>query len=129
MDIVPSLNFGTTSNIIEKIGSQFLRATVDVGNYMDGGQEGHVGTRIAAKYAAYVHFKDFHKKPAPSKPWGWDIEPCIVGKGVVDHYACLEALKEAGYDGFVALEYEGLEEEAVGVPESIKFMNEIMKKF
>jgi len=116
-------------SIIEKIGSQFLRATIDVGNYMQGGQEGHVGTRIAARYAAYVHFKDFCKKPASSKPWSWHIEACTVGKGDVDHYACLEALKEAGYNGFIALEYEGPNDEAVGVPESVKFMNEVMKKF
>lgn len=116
-------------NIIEEIGSKFLRATIDVGNYMAGGQEGHVGTRIAAKYAAYVHFKDFRKKPAPSKPWGWDIDACTVGKGDVDHYACLEVLKEADYNGFIALEYEGPDDEAIGVPESVKFMNEIMKKF
>ena len=113
-------------NIIEKIGSKFLRATIDVGNYMQGGQEGHVGTRIAAKHAAYVHFKDFRKKPASSKPWGWDIEPCTLGKGDVDHYACIDALKEAGYNNFIALEYEGPDDEAIGVPESVKFMNEVL---
>lgn len=116
-------------NIIEMIGSKFLRATIDVGNYMQGGQEGHVGTHIAAKYVAYVHFKDFRKKPDPSEPWGWGIEACIVGKGDVEHFLCLEALKKADYDGFIALEYEGPDEEAIGVPESIKFMNEVMKKF
>lgn len=116
-------------NIIETIGSKFLRATIDVGNYMQGGQEGHVGTHIAAKYVAYVHFKDFRKKPTPLKPWGWDIEPCTVGKGDVDHYACLQALKEVGYKGFIALEYEGPDEESIGVPESVKFMNEVMKEF
>ena len=115
--------------VIEAIGSPCLRATIDVGNYMEGGQEGHVGTAIAAKYAAYVHFKDFRKRPTQSKPWGWDIEACTVGKGDVDHRACLEALKKAGYDGFVALEYEGPDEEAIAVPESVQFIDEVMKAF
>ena len=115
--------------VIERIGSPSLRATVDVGNYMSVGQEGHVGTALAAGCCAYVHFKDFRKKPDESKPWGWSLEACTVGAGDVDHRKCLEALKAAGYDGFVAIEYEGGEGEAEGVPESVKFTRELLKEF
>jgi sugar phosphate isomerase/epimerase len=103
---------------IKTIDSPFLRATVDVGNYMAGGQEGHEGTAIAAPYAAYVHFKDNKKIPDAAKPCGWGIEACVVGEGDVDLPACLAALRQAGYDGFVGLEYEGPESEVTGVPRS-----------
>ncbi|MCK4325260.1 sugar phosphate isomerase/epimerase [bacterium] len=114
--------------VIDKIGSKNLKATVDVGNYMQCGQEGHAGTRLAAPYAAYVHFKDFRKMPADSNPWGWSTEACILGKGDVDHRACLKELKKAGYNGFVALEYEGPDEESMGVPESVRFMKEVWEE-
>ena len=112
--------------VIEIINSPYLKATVDVGNYMQGGQEAQRGTEIAAKHCAYVHFKDFKKVPDSSTPWGWTIKPCIVGQGDVDHGACLEALTAGGYDGFVALEYEGHEDETVGVPKSVEFMNQLL---
>jgi len=84
-------------DVIETINSPNLKATIDVGNYMQGGQEGHEGTRIAADYCAYVHFKDFIKMPDKSVPWGWNIQACTVGDGNVDHRACGEILRMPGY--------------------------------
>ncbi len=92
---------------------------------MQCGQESHVGTEKAASFARYVHFKDFKKKDDPSVPWGWKNETCTVGKGDVDLEKCIEALKSAGYDGFVALEYEGPDDGQAGVSESIDCMNRI----
>ena len=118
--------------IIEKINSPFLKATIDIGNYMDNewsGQESHRGTRVAAKYAAYVHFKDFKKVPDTESPWGWKCAACVIGEGDVDLRACLEALRDAGYDGFVALEYEGPEDEESATPRSVEFMKRVMEGF
>ena len=112
--------------VIKAIGSDYLRATIDIGNYMACGQDADVATRIAAPYCAYVHFKDFKKVPDDSLPWGWRIEPCTVGEGDVDHRACLDALAEAGFDGTIALEYEGTEDEATGVPKSVEFTKKVM---
>ena len=115
--------------MIQAIHSPCLKATIDVGNYLSGGQEGHVGTRLAAPYCAYVHFKDFKKIPDAASPLGWKLEGCVVGAGVVNHRACLEALRDAGYNGFVALEYEGREDEATGVVKSLEFMKKVMQGF
>ena len=115
--------------VIRSIKSPSLKATVDVGNYMNGGQEGHVGSRLAAPYAAYVHFKDFIKVDDAKSPWGWNVTPCGLGEGAVNHRACLEALRDAGYKGFVALEYEGVEDEQTGVPKSVAYMKQVMQGF
>ncbi len=113
--------------MIEAINSRHLRATIDVGNYLQGGQEGKDGTATAAGLAAYVHFKDFKKVPYGLNPWGYAGEACVVGEGDIDHAECLKALRAAGYDGFVALEYEGTEAEVTGVPRSVDFMNKVME--
>ncbi len=113
--------------IIETINSPSLKATVDVGNYMQCGQEAHVGSEIAAPHAAYIHFKDFKKLPDDSSPLGYRLEACTIGKGNIDHKACIEVLAKAGYDGYVALEYEGSEDEMTAVPESVDFMNHVLK--
>ena len=31
----------------------------------------------------------------------------LIGEGVVDQRSCLAAMKQAGYDGFIDIEYEG----------------------
>ncbi len=113
-------------DVIRKIGSKHLQATIDVGNYMQGRQEAHDGTAAAASCAAYIHFKDFHRTNDRDAP-AWDIVPCIVGRGDIDHAKCLDVLRQSGYDGFVALEYEGPEDERIGVAESVAFMNRVME--
>jgi sugar phosphate isomerase/epimerase len=116
-------------SLIREIDSPWFKATVDVGNYMQAGQEAHEATRTAMEHAAYVHFKDLSKNPDDSSPWGWREGKCpYVGTGAVDHAACLEAMKDAGYKGFVALEYEGTEDESTGVKKSIEFMTDVMQK-
>ena len=112
---------------IKTINSPALRATIDVGNYMQGGQEGHVATALVAPYAAYVHFKDNKRAADPAKPGAGKIVPCVLGEGSVDLAACVEALKKAGYKGFVALEYEGTEDEATGVPKSVEALKKLVK--
>lgn len=49
--------------MLKAVGSDFVKATIDVGNYMAGGQEGVEGTKVAKDYCAYVHFKDNKKIP------------------------------------------------------------------
>lgn len=112
---------------IEAVNSPNLKANVDVANYMIGGQEGHVGTRIAAQYAAYVHFKDYAKLPDEKDgPFGCGIVACVPGEGAVDLPQCLAVLRDAGYDGFIALEYEADEDEKTGVPRSLDYMKRLV---
>ena len=113
-------------NVIKTINSPCLRATIDVGNYMQGGEEGHLAVAKVAPYCAYVHIKDFKKTPDKTKPWGWGTQACTVGEGDVNLPACIEALKKSGYKGFVALEYEGPEEEVTGVPKSVATLKKLI---
>ncbi|MFH1707964.1 MAG: sugar phosphate isomerase/epimerase family protein [Planctomycetota bacterium] len=111
------------ADMIKRINAPHLRATVDVGNYMSCGQSAVDGTRIAAPLCGYVHFKDF-KKLADGR-----LGACVIGKGDVDHAACLKILHAAGFNGYVALEYEGETEELAGVPESMAFVHKVMQPY
>ncbi|MEW5815360.1 MAG: sugar phosphate isomerase/epimerase family protein [Spirochaetota bacterium] len=113
--------------ILQAINSPSLRATVDMGNYLECGQEGEEGTKIAAPYAAYVHIKDYKKVSDRSNPWGWTLKNCAVGEGDVNHKKCIEILKESSYDGYIALEYEGTEVEETGVMKSFNYMKKLLE--
>ncbi len=116
-------------DVIRAVNSPSLKATVDVGNYLDGDQEAHIGTRVAAPQAGYVHFKDVKKVPDAAARFGRKLEACALGEGGVDLRACLDALKKAGYDGVVALEYDGVEAETTGVPKSVAYMKKVMRGY
>lgn len=115
--------------IIESVGNNHLRATIDVGNYMSGGQDPLIGTALVAPHLAYVHVKDYSRVENASVTSGWSLMPCSVGAGDVDIKGCLGILKENGYDGFVAIEYEGKEEERTGVAKSVDYLNQLSEFF
>jgi sugar phosphate isomerase/epimerase len=92
---------------------------VDMGNFTCADENPAISVGIAAPYAFYVHAKDFIIKPAdgpnPGKFFfqsrnGNYLRGTIVGQGNVPVKHCLMALKRAGYDGYVAIEFEGMED-------------------
>jgi len=117
------------AQVIEAVNSPALKATIDVGNYMSCGQEGVDGTRAVSRHTGYVHIKDMQKTPDGSKPHGWSIKACTIGQGDVDIPECLRLILDAGYEGYMALEYEGPEPEETGVPASIEYMKKVAKSF
>jgi sugar phosphate isomerase/epimerase len=72
-----------------------------------------------------VHFKDF--KPAPNEHEGFAFEAldgtrylgAAVGEGMVKLEACINELKDAGFTGWLSVEYEGEEDPITAVPRSL----------
>ena len=92
---------------------------VDMGNFTCADEDPAISVGIGAPYAFYVHAKDFIIKPAdgpnPGKFFfqsrnGNYLRGTIVGQGNVPVEHSLIALKKAGYDGYVAIEFEGMED-------------------
>ena len=92
---------------------------VDMGNFTCADEDPAISVGIGAPYAFYVHAKDFIIKPAdgpnPGKFFfqsrnGNYLRGTIGGQGNVPVKHCLIALKKAGYDGYVAIEFEGMED-------------------
>lgn len=92
---------------------------VDMGNFTCADENPAISVGIAAPYAFNVHAKDFIIKPAdgpnPGKFFfqsrnGNYLRGTIVGQGNVPVKHCLKALKKTGYDGYVAIEFEGVED-------------------
>ncbi|MDD4796892.1 MAG: sugar phosphate isomerase/epimerase [Eubacteriales bacterium] len=92
---------------------------VDVGNFLCADEPPQQAVGRAARYAFHLHVKDFHVKsgmePAPGEGWfasrggNW-LRGAIVGHGNVPVLQCLRVMKEAGYQGTLSLEFEGMED-------------------
>ncbi len=91
----------------------------DMGNFLCADENPVTAIGRGAPYAFYAHAKDFYTKsgmlPSPGNGYfktrgGNYLKGTIVGHGDVPIVQCLSALKWAGYDGYVAIEFEGMEE-------------------
>ncbi len=91
---------------------------VDMGNFLCVDADPVHAVTVAAPYAFHVHAKDFlYKSGELPKPEGFGstaggnhIRGTIVGHGVVPVINCVRILKSTGYDGWLSLEFEGMED-------------------
>lgn len=92
----------------------------DMGNFMCADEDCVSAMKTAAPYAVHAHIKDFHYKKSGAfvpENQGWFgtrngnfLRGAIIGHGEVDARACLGLLKDAGYDGWLSVEFEGIED-------------------
>lgn len=91
----------------------------DMGNFLCVDEDPIHAVGRAAAYTKYVHAKDFYVKsgnePDPGEGYfrsrgGNYLKGTIVGHGNVPVMQCLSILKNAGYHGYVAIEFEGMED-------------------
>ncbi len=110
----------------------------DMGNFLCADEDPAKAIGRVAPYAFYVHAKDFHVKtpmePNPGQGFfrsrsGCYLRGAIIGHGDVPVKHCLMALKRAGYDGYVAIEFEGMEDAykglAIGLENLRRYISEI----
>lgn len=104
--------------LVKTVNHPNFGSLVDVGNFVCADDDPIRATTRMAPYAFHVHVKDFHLKPGTADPgagWGRSrggncFRGAIVGHGNVDVPTCLKALKAGGYDGFISIEFEGMED-------------------
>jgi sugar phosphate isomerase/epimerase len=116
---------GLVEDVRAMSGVDALGANPDTGNFLLVNQPSHEAIRQVADLANMVHFKDF--APAPAGHEGFAYEALdgskfigtAVGEGIVELATCIQTLKDAGFDGWLSVEYEGEEDPMTAVPRSI----------
>ncbi len=107
-------------------GNDVLGANPDTGNFLLVNQPSHKAIQQVAHLANMVHFKDFKLAPANHEGWaytaldGTKYLGTAVGEGTVQLGDCIQALKDAGFDGWLSVEYEGEEDPFTAVPRCIE---------
>ena len=126
----PSYNNGVCriEKLIQAVNEKDFGALVDIGNFLCADEEcAHAVARLAP-YAKHAHAKDFYVKDRLEDPSckGWfksrggrQLCGAVFGKGQVPVQKCVEALRAGGYDGYLNLEFEGLEDPMLGVTEGM----------
>lgn len=88
-----------------------LKLTFDNGNAGSGEDPGESFARCA-EHVVHAHFKDWAiaDDPAPDRRLMLDgryYKAALIGEGDIDQAGTLAAMKRAGYDGCINIEYEG----------------------
>ncbi len=113
--------------LIHAVNRPNFKTTVDVGNFMCVDEDPVVAVKKNIPYASMVHIKDFYKRPKDKNPGaGWFtttygnyLRGSIIGQGDIDLWTILKTIKNSSYDGFLSIEFEGMEECTVGAKISL----------
>ncbi len=110
--------------LINAVGHENFGALVDIGNFMCADEEPTISVGIMAPYARHVHAKDFHYKSGmsvdPGSGWfrtraGNYLRGAIIGHGEANVAQSVRILKGVGYDGYLSIEFEGMEDNLLGI--------------
>ena len=110
--------------LISQVDHDHFRILADLGNFVDADEDCAYAVGRLAPWISHVHIKDFHIKPGdtiyPGEGWyltrgGHYLRGAIIGHGNVPLLPCLKALVGANYQGWLAVEFEGLEDAELGV--------------
>lgn len=119
--------------ILERVGSPALKANPDTGNFLLVNENPVDAVRVVAPMTGNVHFKDFRAaKPEETDHVyeglnGARVVGTAIGEGDVDLPAVVKLLADAGYDGFLTIEYEGVEDPETAMPRSVEYARKVAK--
>lgn len=108
--------------LIHAVDRENFKTTLDVGNFMCVDEDSVVSVRKNLPYASMVHLKDFYLRPSyrnPGEGWfktasGNYLRGAIVGQGDIDMVEVIRVVKQSGYDGYISIEFEGMEDPRTG---------------
>jgi len=128
---------GTASkvrNIIETIGSPNLKANADTGNFLLVLENPVESVDNLKDIIGFVHFKDFKKLNEPNGKEAYTAidgtlyQGTPIGQGDVELEKIVEILGEAGYTGYLSIEYEGIGDPIKETAQSIDYLKDILNK-
>ena len=120
--------------LILAVGHENYGWLCDIGNFLCADCDVVRAVSTAAPYTYHVHVKDFlMKSGACDKPEGFFdtrggnyLRGTILGHGEVPVATAIKALKRAGYDGYVSLEFEGMEENIPALEAGLAFLKKVI---
>lgn len=119
--------------LIEVVDRPNFKTTLDVGNFLCVDENPLAAVKNNVSLASMVHIKDFYYRPSTENPGeGWFkskggnwLRGAIVGHGDIAMPQVLRAVKESGYDDYISIEFEGLEDCRLGTRLGFEFVKRV----
>ncbi len=106
-------------NLVNAVANPNFGLLIDMGNFMCADDEPAAAIGRLICFAKHVHAKDFIFKsgngPDPGDGFfrtrgGNYLRGTVVGHGAVPVYQCVQTIKHSGYNGYLSVEFEGVED-------------------
>ena len=124
--------------VVNAVGNTNFGALIDIGNFSCVDEDHAKAVGVLAPYAFHVHVKDFHirsgREDDPGEGWfrsrgGNFLRGAILGHGNIAVGQCIEVLHRFGYDGWLCLEFEGMEDPVEGIRISLDNLNSLISRY
>jgi sugar phosphate isomerase/epimerase len=120
--------------LLKAVNHRNFRLTIDLGNFLCVNDDPLKAVARLGKYVVMAHAKDFHVRPKDRMPaTGWFATPtpialrgAIAGHGVLDLPRQIALLRKAGYDGWLSLEFEGIEDPLVAIRLGLEYLKSLV---
>ncbi len=103
--------------LVRAVNRKNYRTTLDVGNFCCADEDNVSAVMNNIGIASMVHFKDFYIRDFVPCMDGWFtslhgkcLRGAITGNGDLNLAKITEIIKNSGYDGYISIEFEGMEE-------------------
>lgn len=123
--------------LVRLVNRENFKTTLDIGNFLCVNEDPLVGVANNLSYASMVHFKDFYYRKSEDLPIkeGWLRTPsgrylrgAIVGQGDIAISEIVTFIQEKGYDSYVSIEFEGMEDCRIGAKLGLDAMKQLWKE-
>lgn len=119
--------------LVASVDRPNFRTTLDVGNFMCVDENPLTAVKKNIGIASMVHVKDFYLRPEGStlgdgwfRTAGGDyLRGAIAGHGDIPLRSILSVVKASGYDGYISIEFEGMEDCQAGSRIALNVVREL----
>lgn len=130
-------NADRVQRLIAEVDRSNFKTTLDIGNFMCVDEPSLVGVMKNLPFASLVHLKDFYFRPYDADPGeGYFktvhnnfLRGAIIGQGEIPMKEVVKLVKDSGYDGYITIEFEGIEDcrlgSRIGLVNARKIWNEV----
>jgi inosose dehydratase len=104
--------------LLHTVDKENFKTTLDTGNFLCVDEDPVAAVKKNISFASMVHVKDFYQRRSslglgegwfPSSSGNY-LRGAITGHGDINLPEILKVIKQSGYDGYISIEFEGMEE-------------------
>jgi inosose dehydratase len=104
--------------LLYTVDKENFKTTLDTGNFLCVDEDPVAAVKKNISFASMVHVKDFYQRKSslglgegwfPSSSGNY-LRGAITGHGDIQLPEILKVIKQSGYDGYISIEFEGMEE-------------------
>ncbi len=122
--------------LLDRVNHSNCRLTLDVGNFVCIDEEPAIAVKKCLPYASMVHVKDFYLREENDElidGWiqtagGKKIRGSIIGQGDVPINRIISIVKESGYNSWLSIEFEGMENCLDGTATGFQYVKNQLNK-